>query len=526
VNARPIAVLGACAALSCPAVTAAEEATPRVQVRVSGGARSVTATLSGRLAGYALPRVGSGKMAYLLVAPGADPAGKQEEDPCEKGVAGLEAPAGAQPFRLFRLDVAGAGDLRELTGDLPADTGGLEAFDADGDGREDLIVEHPGHLGFIRLDDTGEIVAPLTPWIDDAEVDAGGLDPRSISAIASEAMPWAVPVLGGVRFYDPSRDARPGTDAVAMDLPIKVTRERGGLRLSTPSIRVVGPGPAGRILFAVGPERVESRRLRTLLLDPAAPGSARVIEVWSRLPGPEVVIESFYTILDGRPALIVTTRSARKLSFLEEKTLRVFFLDGPDRSRAGSTPVFAVESNANLWQQALPVVTDVDRDGREDLVFAYYRGIKDDRVVLDVYIRGEDGAFARSPRSTQFELDDADRSMIGYGADLTGDGIADLILEAGGRTLVYAGSPEPRGGRHLVEEKPRWSFEAEGSWQARVISVTLGKEEPIFSGEDPIGRPRIADFDGDGRGEILSIGRTEEGGSRFGVTFLGNAPDE
>lgn len=497
-----------------------------VVTREEGGARGVRAVLPGRLVSYALPAAGEGRRIFLLVAPqeagGADAEKVRpgREDPCVAGEADPPGTEAAGPMLLLRLDPSGSGTLESVRTDLPGGTGALEAIDADGDGMEDLVLARPGVVGMLRLDASGEPAGEPVTLLEDPEIDVRALDPRSVLAGPERGWPWAVAVLGGVRFYGATAGAKGWREAPSAELAVKVKRRAAGLQISAPTVRSVGRDAEGRFLFAAGPEPVGGGRLRTLLLDPARPESTSVA-VWSRLPGPELVMESFFAILDGRPVLVVTTRPADKLRFLEEKALRVFPLDGTDRSRAGSPPILATESNANLWQQAFVSVADVDQDGRDDLVLAYYRGIKDDRIVLDTYTRGEDGAFGSSPRSTQFELEDADRSAIGYGDDLTGDGIADLILEAGGRMLIYEGSAEARRGKKLVSGEPRWSFPSRGAWRTSVVNITLGAEDPFFSEQEPAGPSRLVDVDGDGLPEILSIGTEKGGRSVFSLIFLG-----
>jgi len=507
-----------------PASDSAAE--PGVVSRVEGGARVVRATLPGRLVSYALAGSERGRSIYLLVEP-SPPVTEEEEksernaagrDPCDSGVRSAEE-APEAPKLLMRLDAGGAASLRSLLFDLPADAETIDAIDSDGTGRLDLAVARPGGIDLIRLDAAGEPEGGRTTLLESPDIHLRSLDPRFVLAGPEPNWPWAIPHLGGVRFYATGEGSRRWAEPPSVEIGIKVRSRASGLQISAPTVTIVGIDSAGRHLFAAGPEPVGDRRLRTILMDPAS-AEAPSAEIWSRLPGPERVMESFYGILDGKPVLVVTTRSAEKLKLLEEKGLRVFPLEGGDRSRAGSPPLFGTESNANLWQQALPVFTDVDGDGREDLVLAYYRGLKDDRIVLDTYTRDEEGGFRRSPRSTQFELDDADRSAIGYGEDLTGDGVPDLILEAGGRLLVYEGDSDRREGKSLVGDEPRWRLPPGGRWLASVGKVTLGEEDPLMSDEKPIGPARLADVDGDGRPEILSIGRDEGGWSTFTAVFL------
>jgi hypothetical protein len=181
-----------------------------------------------------------------------------------------------------------------------------------------------------------------------------------------------------------------------------------------------------------------------------------------------------------------------------------------------------VESEANLWQMSTPSILDVNGDGREDLVLAYWKGIKDDRVVLDAYLRQPGGGFARSAGSTQFDVEDANRSVLGYGRDLDGDGLAELLVRAGGRMLIFPGVRPGRKGKGLVEKSPRWELPGEqGSSQTARMRIAVGEEGTIFSEVfEPFGSWRLADLDGDGREEILALARSIEGRGFFQVTFL------
>ena len=225
---------------------------------------------------------------------------------------------------------------------------------------------------------------------------------------------------------------------------------------------------------------------------------------WQHLPAREEVIDHAFVAVDGRPALVASTRPADKLSFFGEKLLRAWVLE-PDRTRTGRAPFLALETRANLWQRITPIPLDVDRDGREDLVLAYWKGLKDHTVVLDAYLRRGDGTYERSPASTSFDVDDADRSVLEYGKDLDGDGAPELILLGKGGLLVFAGSPGSRRGKGLVEPKPRWTVPllspeaAEAVTEVRVVPEGMDVRPISAAGWTP----RIEDVDGDGRGEIV-----------------------
>lgn len=171
----------------------------------------------------------------------------------------------------------------------------------------------------------------------------------------------------------------------------------------------MGIGPEGRPLLATGPRQASGRRLHVSILDPFAPAGEGVADGWASLPGPELLLESWFGLLDGRPVALVTTRSAEKLSVFAEKRVRIFALERSDRSRAGSDPLLAFESGANLWQRLLPVIRDVVGDGLDDLVPGNWKGIKDDTLVLESHLQPGAGRPMKAPTRTRFDLDDADR---------------------------------------------------------------------------------------------------------------------
>jgi hypothetical protein len=313
--------------------------------------------------------------------------------------------------------------------------------------------------------------------------------------------------VGALRCYGPREAGSPWGLRSSFALPVAVDREESALTITSPPVRVVGPGsPAGPILAtALGEQSAADReRLMTVRIDPFALEGAARAECWLHLPSREAVIDHAFVALDGRPALVASTRPADKLSFFGEKLLRAWVLE-PDRTRTGRAPLIALETRANLWQRIAPVPLDVDRDGREDLVVAYWKGLKDDTVVLDAYLRRDDGTYERSPATTSFDVEDADRSVLEYGKDLDGDRVPELILLGEGGILVFAGSPGSRRGKGLVESKPLCTVPLVSPETATAVTeVSVGTE-----GMDVKPRsasrwtPRIEDLDGDGRGEIV-----------------------
>jgi hypothetical protein len=193
-------------------------------------------------------------------------------------------------------------------------------------------------------------------------------------------------VVGSLRAYGALADGSWGR-AQEIPMPVNVEVHKQEFVLRTPTVQALPPGPDKRRLFAIGPESFGSDRLRTLLVDPSQPPDTPPVECWSKLPGPERLMEARYVWIAGKPALVVTTRSAVKLGIFAEKWLRVFTL-AEDRTRRGSGPLLALETKINLWQSTVPQMHDVDRDGREDLVLPYWKGLSKGHVQIDAYLAG------------------------------------------------------------------------------------------------------------------------------------------
>jgi hypothetical protein len=454
----------------------------------------------------AVRRPDGGSDLYILAGPAPLPEPGEDDD---KGPCDTPAPAAGADRHpsLHRLD-ARAMTLDELRGDLPDSCTQLLASGGAGAGPPEPLLLCAG--GFHRATGSG----PLEKVLADEEAASGSLTGA------------AVRLLEGVRFY--GRGSEGGWSlASEIPLPLSVSVRGGGLRLSSDPLRTVAGTDEGHALFAVGPDRQGSQRLRTILIDPsAAPGAARV-DAWSRLPDPELPLESAYLLLDGHPALVAVTRPADKLSFFGEKLVRLFLLDERDRSRTGGAPLFAVESGANLWQRVVPVTGDVTGDGREDLVLAYWKGLRESRLVLDAYARQQDGTFRAAPRTTERTIPDANRSFLMYGRDLDGDGKPDLAVAAGGALRILRGLPSADG-RNLVEERPAWAVPLLLPKEKDSMDIDFDFESPDqgelrWAPRDPDRqRVHLVDLDGNGRPELLAFTTAESGAAELTRIVLGD----
>jgi len=499
---------------------------PGVRRSRTDGALVVEVVLPGRLIGYATPRRADGSRDLLaLVSP--RPPSPQTDAAAEPAVVEPCPPAprddaASRPAMLVRVGYVD-GTLRTLSDALPSDVSALMAADLDGDGADELLVARPGEVDLLPVTADAAPSGALEPVLRDPLLGDIGRGNMAATGIGGGRLVIAAHRLGHVSFFGlPSAGGEPGPIA-DVALPVSASRDDSGFMLRSPLVVRAGTLASGHPLFAAAPRRQGAQRLGTVLIDPLAAGDVVRTDVWSRLPGPERVLEAVCLLVDGRPALVVTTRPAHKLSFFGEKKLRLFFLDEKDRSRLGSAPALEVESRVNLWQRVFPAIVDVDADGREDLVLGYWKGLKDDRVVLDTYPAKPDGTFQRSPRTTAFDVEDADRGILGYGRDVDGDGTPDLILHAGGAMRIFRGDPGASRGKDLVGREPYASL----PWPGGDGDMAWGDAFDIEVGDDDgggvrlippgagFGTIRFVDLDGDGHAEMLGGRGTKDGLGRL-----------
>jgi hypothetical protein len=145
---------------------------------------------------------------------------------------------------------------------------------------------------------------------------------------------------------------------------------------------------------------------------------------------------------------------------------------------------------------------DANADGRADLVVGYWKGLKDDRVVLDAYVRKADGTFSASARSTAFNLENGDRSFLHYGHDLDGDETADLLVRGGKGWQLLSGRRSSDGSSLVTESARVLPGRTGGAPGTSEVSVSVGGDSLSVShatGDAPI----LVDLDGDGRAEVL-----------------------
>jgi len=482
---------------------------PGVTVDRADGATRLDGVLPGRLVSYALPIDSEGRRdVLLLVRPHRTDEPDVETDdevsdsdkkgddyrkipPCPADEEGTPSAAEPEtPLALYRLDV-GAERLERLREDLPHDATALDAADLDGDGRQELILARPGEVLQVGRDPSD----PLQTLLEQDGLNWKALHPRSIRHEELDDRPWTTTTdLGRLILYGPQGQEKTWGVLAQVDLPLEADVDADGISIWSPLPRLVGNASDGTLFFASPPDSFGKSRVQTTLVAVRPDGGSSTTDCWGHLPSPEDVLGSGFLFIDDRPVLLVTTKPGDKLNLFGEKRLRIFPLER-DRSRLGLLPLFEVETRINMWQDANLQMLDVNGDGRDDLVVGYWKGILKDRVVLDVYLRTENGGFDSSERNTAFDVKKGDRDFVQYGADLTGDGLPDLLVRGKRGLMIYPGR-RSKNGKQLVEDDPIL---------VRLTDREKDSEKDFLFTYYSGGRPRVVDLDADGTHDILLI---------------------
>ena len=499
----------------------AEEGLPleaTVDVEQFDGWSRTSVTIPGKLVSYALPRIVDGtREIALLVAP-RDDSGTPEDRPSDDEQGDTPEPLPACPADEDQSDLVlvrltrdpGRPPVRVREG-LPPDLEALDAADLDGDGADELLLAREQELLVVGPQGERRVVTdPGLVW--------SSLHPRATEQPELDGRPLVTTTpLGELLLFGAGEEDGAWSRLATVEIPLKGHVHTHGINVFNSVPRFVGMREDETLLFTTRPEPYGSQRLQIQLIEIAPSGTASITDCWVRLPQPEDVLEEDFLIIDGQVMLLVTTKPANKLSIFGEKRLRLFPLQR-DRSRLGKPPVYVAESRMNMWQEGEPLLLDVNADGRRDLVIGYWKGLKDDRVVLDAYLRQDEGWFADTPKTTAFDVEpakhrsdpdskperpDPDRSFVNYGRDLDGDSLPDLLLRTSVSLLVYRGRASSNGLK-LVDKQPLelpLSVETEtGDYY-----VSIGPDHFDTRSTGNPGRPRLADLDGDGAAEILIV---------------------
>ena len=512
-SAAPQAVIAKSKPRAAPQAASTLTAPQVAVARLADGWRADIA-LDSRLLGWALPRgLGGGRELLLLAGPKPEAADENRSAPC-----GLRENASSidRSSRLFRWRTESPERLDPVASGLPAGT--LESADLDGDGMDELLLLRDGGIDLVASSPDG--TATIRSIVENEELGAVFGGPRvAWDAAAAQDTALRVAILGAFRTYRRTPD---GTTAVASELEVPQRVDAGPerVRILSPAVRPIGLSESRRMIFATEPEAFGRRRLHTLLLDPDGPRETHSIESWALFPEAERVVDRAFAILNGAPILIVTTTSADKLSLLGEKALRVYPLGG-DRTRAGDAPLFAATTGINLWQLASPAVVDLDRDGRDDLVLAYWKGLKNSIAALEIY-RGAGSSFEKR-RSISFDVAGGEKGFIGFGRDVDGDGRPDLILLANGELLVFPGADPTRAVEKAITTQPSRRIALPGLPSTHSMELTAGANGfEVHRVAGGLGTPHLLDLDGDGRPEAVFAGDSAAGG-RIVVIFVRGA---
>ena len=464
-------------------------------VREADGTR-VDLTWDGPLLGWAIPRDGSGhRTLYTLIGP------KHDDAPSTCAVDDEAAHAPKSDARLFRWREETPERLDVVASGLP--NARLEAVSLDG--VERLVLVRDGGIDTVGDDGT------VTPLVADREVTwtLGNAREGADADLPDDRLRVALP--GELRTYGRGETGA-WRIASSSALPIRVAPGQRATRIETPAVHAVGK-QGGEEVFATEPEPIGTTRVRTTLIKP----NADPLECWAQLPAPERVLDNTFAIMDGRVVWIALTMSADKLSLFAEKTLRVYDL-AADRTRVGAAPRIALATGLNIWQFGYPVVTDLDRDGRDDLVIAYWKGLTHSIAALEVYPGDGVGGLGKK-RTTEVTVDDADEGFLSFGRDLDGDGRPDLAVVTKTALVVYSGTAEPL--KRPIAEKPsrRVSLltDRPGA-NATEVDFSLGGMR-VWHGDPGYGVPRPVDLDGDGQAELLFVGNRGSGGRASIVRF-------
>lgn len=241
-------------------------------------------------------------------------------------------------------------------------------------------------------------------------------------------------------------------------LPVKAERKSWGLSLTSPPVSILPGAGEEPALFAAGPVAHGKRRLLTLLFSPGG----EPVEAWSQLPAEEILDKSVFLRLDGRPALMASTYE--KIGVFQKKRVRVFFLE-KDRSRGGSPPVLAAETECPAWGRLDIVAADMDGDSRQDLALICDRGILDRSLRVAVH-RNLGGKFEARPRIWDQEMEARDWAYV---PGLV-DGRPGLLVSNEAGLVVYG--VEAKGSKPLTA-KPVRSLSQETTEKV-VHSVAVG----------------------------------------------------
>lgn len=420
------------------------------------------------------------------------------------GIALLVATGADNPKSLWFFDPEHRA-LERLAEGLHEEVNVLAAVDLDGDGMATPVAGMPGVV-FAPAGGGGARRVLEENNVDLRSVAGDGLGPgwpQGLSFVPAAR-------TGLLELLAPGADGRLARRA-SFPLPLKAERPRWGLRLTSPPVSLI-PGGTGPLL-AAGPEEHGRRRLKSLVFDPAG---GEPVEAWSLLPGEERLVNKRYLRIDGRPVLAVGT--IEKIGIFVKKRFRLFWLER-DRSRRGTAPALAVETDCPLWHDLEPFAADADGDGHKEIALVHPEGMRGNELVLAVHRNLGNGRFEARPRRTKLGVSARDWH---WGTDFSGDGVPDLLVLADGQLHLYPGDAKGR----PVASRPAWSLTVGGKKDGEKGKgeERPGRDEDGDVAESVAPSPRsleVADVTGDGVEEVVV--RTEGEGGKSGLVVVRRA---
>jgi len=397
------------------------------------------------------------------------------------------SPDGAEPRSLLQFDAAGGGHLEVLASGLSEHIESIHTL-AGHKGRDEILLGEPGTIHRFNT-----ALSTLEPLLTARHLNLG------LSQRFSTGADLLVPRVGRLESWG-WKDTGQLIQKHSLELPVRVERQRGGLRLFTPPLNPLRGSDAARLVL--GPVPQGKQRLHSAILDLASEEIG--LESWALLPTPERVEDRWYILIDEQPVLVVTTTNSQKLGIFEKKKLRVFPLRD-DRTRSGRAPSLAIETPTRRWFSPGIEALDWDDDGDDDLAIIAPDGLGGKKLVISIYPGKGNGAFILRARKTVVT---APQASWHYGADLDGDHRPDLVTSDENGLRIFAGVAASHK-KSVVEKTPRatWTLQqlATSPGVRRFLAARKKKDDDL-----QLGRPWVVDLDGDGRNEVLAQARLVE----------------